>query len=147
MPLLKALSQIELVSSRGIMFGHMFPFLIAQCSYAMLMDALQIYDVTKYLEDHPGGADVLLEVTGKDGTEEFDDAGHSKDAKELMKDYFIGELDLDKTPDIPELEVYMKEQDMDFASKLLANAGQYWAIPVAAVGISAVVAILYARKK
>jgi hypothetical protein len=30
----------------------------------MLMDALQIYDVTKYLEDHPGGADVLLEVTG-----------------------------------------------------------------------------------
>jgi hypothetical protein len=64
MPLLKALSQIELVSSRGIVFGHMFPFLIAQHSYAMLMDALQIYDVTKYLEDHPGGADVLLEVTG-----------------------------------------------------------------------------------
>jgi hypothetical protein len=65
MPLLKALSQIELVSSRDIMLGHMFPFLIAQHSYAMLMDALQIYDVTKYLEDHPGGADVLLrEVTG-----------------------------------------------------------------------------------
>jgi hypothetical protein len=30
----------------------------------MLIDILQIYDVTKYLEDHPGGADVLLEVTG-----------------------------------------------------------------------------------
>jgi hypothetical protein len=40
----------------------MFPFLIAQRAYAMLI--LQIYDVTKYLEDHPGGADVLLEVTG-----------------------------------------------------------------------------------
>jgi hypothetical protein len=25
---------------------------------------MQIYDVTKYLEDHPGGADVLLEATG-----------------------------------------------------------------------------------
>ncbi|AQK62784.1 Cytochrome b5 [Zea mays] len=24
----------------------------------------KIYDVTKYLEDHPGGADVLLEATG-----------------------------------------------------------------------------------
>ncbi|KAL5663122.1 hypothetical protein ACJX0J_023230, partial [Zea mays] len=23
----------------------------------------KIYDVTKYLEDHPGGADVLLEAT------------------------------------------------------------------------------------
>lgn len=32
----------------------------------MLMNALalQIYDVTKYLDDHPGGADVLLEATG-----------------------------------------------------------------------------------
>ena len=25
---------------------------------------MQIYDVTKNLEDHPGGADVLLEATG-----------------------------------------------------------------------------------
>uniref|UniRef100_A0A453LUG7 Cytochrome b5 heme-binding domain-containing protein n=1 Tax=Aegilops tauschii subsp. strangulata TaxID=200361 RepID=A0A453LUG7_AEGTS len=84
---------------------------------------------------------------GMDGTEEFEDAGHSKDAKELMKDYFIGELDLDETPDMPEMEVFRKEQDKDFASKLAAYAVQYWAIPVAAVGISAVVAILYARRK
>ncbi|KAF7074722.1 hypothetical protein CFC21_079549 [Triticum aestivum] len=107
----------------------------------------KIYDVTAYLDDHPGGADVLLAVTGMDGTEEFEDAGHSKDAKELMKDYFIGELDLDETPDMPEMEVFRKEQDKDFASKLAAYAVQYWAIPVAAVGISAVVAILYARRK
>ncbi|RLN41642.1 cytochrome b5 isoform A [Panicum miliaceum] len=44
----------------------------------------KIYDVTKYLEDHPGGADVLLEATGKDAKEEFDDAGHSKSVIELM---------------------------------------------------------------
>lgn len=84
---------------------------------------------------------------GKDGTEEFEDAGHSKSAKELMQDYFIGELDLEETPDIPEMEVFRKEQDTDFAGKLVAYAVQYWAIPVAAVGISAVVAILYARRK
>ena len=64
-----------------------------------------------------------------------------------MQDYFIGELDVDEMPDIPEMEVFKKEQDMDFASKLVAYAVQYWAIPVAAVGISAVVAILYARRK
>ena len=46
------------------MLGHMFLFLIAQRAYAMLMDALQVYDVTKYLDDHPGGEDVLLAVTG-----------------------------------------------------------------------------------
>ncbi|XP_037443461.1 cytochrome b5-like [Triticum dicoccoides] len=107
----------------------------------------KIYDVTAYLDDHPGGADVLLAVTGMDGTDEFEDAGHSKDAKELMKDYFIGELDLDEAPDMPEMEVFRKEQDKDFASKLVDYAVQYWAIPVAAAGISAVVAILYARRK
>jgi len=105
----------------------------------------KIYDVTKYLEDHPGGADVLLEATGKDAKEEFDDAGHSKSAIELMQDYFIGELD--PTTEIPEMEVFRKEQDTRFASKLMDSAVQYWAIPAAAVGISVVVAILYARRK
>jgi cytochrome b5 len=84
---------------------------------------------------------------GKDATEEFDDAGHSKSAKDLMQDYFIGEVDLDPTPDIPEMEVFRKEQDTGFASKLKDNVVQYWAIPAAVIGISAVVAILYARRK
>uniref|UniRef100_A0A0D9VZ48 Cytochrome b5 heme-binding domain-containing protein n=1 Tax=Leersia perrieri TaxID=77586 RepID=A0A0D9VZ48_9ORYZ len=106
----------------------------------------KIYDVTKYLDDHPGGADVLLQATGKDAKEEFDDAGHSKSAIELMQDYFIGELD-DPTPNIPEMEVFRKEQDVSFASKLVANAAQYWAIPATAVGISVVIAVLYARQK
>ncbi|AQK62782.1 Cytochrome b5 [Zea mays] len=122
----------------------------------------KIYDVTKYLEDHPGGADVLLEATGaaslvhfsctyypcgKDATEEFDDAGHSKSAKELMQDYFVGELDSDPTPEIPEMEVFRKEQDTGFARKLMDDVVQYWSIPAAVIGISAVVAILYARRK
>ncbi|KAF8709796.1 hypothetical protein HU200_029506 [Digitaria exilis] len=105
----------------------------------------KIYDVTKYLEDHPGGADVLLEATGKDATEEFDDAGHSNSAKELMQDYFIGELD--PTTEIPEMEVFRKEQDTGFASKLMDGVVRYWTIPAAAVGISVVAAILYARRK
>ncbi|CAJ0550799.1 Ff.00g107290.m01.CDS01 [Fusarium sp. VM40] len=51
----------------------------------------QVYDVTKYVEDHPGGADVLIEVAGKDSTVEFDSAGHSEDAFEIMEEYHIGE--------------------------------------------------------
>lgn len=82
---------------------------------------------------------------GKDATEEFDDAGHSKSAKDLMQDYFIGELD--PTPEIPEMEVFRKEQDTGFASKVMDKVVQYWAIPAAVIGISAVVAILYARRK
>jgi len=57
-----------------------------------------IYDVTKFLEEHPGGEEVLLEQAGKDATENFEDVGHSTDARTMMKDFHIGELiDADKT--------------------------------------------------
>ncbi|KAF5022865.1 hypothetical protein F66182_5098 [Fusarium sp. NRRL 66182] len=51
----------------------------------------QVYDVTKYIQDHPGGADVLIEAAGKDATVEFDNAGHSEDAFEIMAEYRVGE--------------------------------------------------------
>ncbi|ODM88837.1 Cytochrome b5 [Orchesella cincta] len=51
-----------------------------------------VYDVTKFLEEHPGGEEVLLEQAGKDATEHFEDVGHSTDARTMMKDYLIGEL-------------------------------------------------------
>ncbi|KAJ8921651.1 hypothetical protein NQ315_010560 [Exocentrus adspersus] len=51
-----------------------------------------IYDVTEFLNEHPGGEEVLLEQAGKDGSEAFEDVGHSSDARELMIKYKIGEL-------------------------------------------------------
>jgi len=52
----------------------------------------KVYDVTKFLEEHPGGEEVLLEQAGKDATEHFEDVGHSTDARTMMKDYLVGEL-------------------------------------------------------
>lgn len=52
----------------------------------------KVYDVTKFLEEHPGGEEVLLELAGKHATEQFEDVGHSEDARELMVEYEIGEL-------------------------------------------------------
>lgn len=58
----------------------------------------KVYDVTKFLEEHPGGEEVLLEQAGKDATESFEDVGHSTDARTMMKEYLIGELnEEDKT--------------------------------------------------
>ncbi|CEP63464.1 cytochrome b5-like heme/steroid binding domain-containing protein LALA0_S08e03070g [Lachancea lanzarotensis] len=37
----------------------------------------KIYDVTGYLSKHPGGAQVMLKLAGKDATAPFDDVGHS----------------------------------------------------------------------
>jgi cytochrome-b5 reductase len=51
-----------------------------------------VYDVTKYQHDHPGGVDVLTETAGGDASEEFDNAGHSEDAFEIMKDYCVGKV-------------------------------------------------------
>jgi cytochrome-b5 reductase len=48
--------------------------------------------VTKYIHDHPGGADLLVEAAGTDATEAFDNAGHSEDAFEIMEQYQVGIL-------------------------------------------------------
>uniref|UniRef100_A0A182J039 Uncharacterized protein n=1 Tax=Anopheles atroparvus TaxID=41427 RepID=A0A182J039_ANOAO len=52
----------------------------------------KVYDVTKFLQEHPGGEEVLIEVAGKEASSEFDDVGHSTDAKESMKKFLIGEV-------------------------------------------------------
>ncbi|KAL3278323.1 hypothetical protein HHI36_013654 [Cryptolaemus montrouzieri] len=58
----------------------------------------KVCDVTKFLQEHPGGEEPLLEVAGKDGTKEFIDVGHSSEARELMEKYVIGEIvDEEKT--------------------------------------------------
>ncbi|XP_030956865.1 cytochrome b5 [Quercus lobata] len=103
----------------------------------------KVYDVTTYLDEHPGGDDVVLAATGKDATEEFEDAGHSKSAKELMETFCIGELD---TTFIPQLEISSKKQT-DYAQKLMDLTKQYWVVPVAAVSVSVVLGFLYLRKK
>uniref|UniRef100_A0A8C9AC39 Cytochrome b5 n=1 Tax=Prolemur simus TaxID=1328070 RepID=A0A8C9AC39_PROSS len=52
----------------------------------------KVYDLTKFLEEHPGGEEVLREQAGGDATENFEDVGHSTDARELSKTYIIGEV-------------------------------------------------------
>ncbi|XP_022776718.1 cytochrome b5-like isoform X2 [Durio zibethinus] len=107
---------------------------------------LTVYDVTSYLDEHPGGDDVVLAATGKDATDDFEDAGHSKSAKELLQTFCVGELDASSTI-IPELEISSKKEATNYSQKLMDLTKQYWTIPVAIVGISVVVGFLYLRKK
>ncbi|CAN0141594.1 unnamed protein product [Discosporangium mesarthrocarpum] len=57
-------------------------------------DMPKVYNVTDYLDDHPGGVEVMVEVGGTDATNMFEDIGHSKDARMEMKKYEIGTLKL-----------------------------------------------------
>ncbi|CAG8570335.1 569_t:CDS:2 [Funneliformis mosseae] len=52
----------------------------------------KVYDVTKFIDEHPGGEEVLLDEGGSDATEAFEDVGHSDEAHDLLKTYEIGEL-------------------------------------------------------
>eukprot|EP01059_Diplonema_ambulator_P009665 TRINITY_DN195_c0_g1_i1.p1 TRINITY_DN195_c0_g1~~TRINITY_DN195_c0_g1_i1.p1 ORF type:complete len:146 (+),score=77.30 TRINITY_DN195_c0_g1_i1:56-439(+) len=52
----------------------------------------RVYAIKDYMGQHPGGAEVLMEKAGMDGTEDFKQIGHGKNARELMKKYCIGKL-------------------------------------------------------
>ncbi|XP_026668586.1 cytochrome B5-like protein [Ceratina calcarata] len=51
-----------------------------------------VYDVTDFVESHPGGSDVILEYAGRDATLPFIGTGHSSMARAGLDRYLIGEL-------------------------------------------------------
>lgn len=53
----------------------------------------KVYDVTKFVDEHPGGEEVLLDVGGQDATEAFEDVGHSDEAREMLDPLLVGALD------------------------------------------------------
>merc|ERR1712216_1004392 len=52
----------------------------------------KVYDVTPFMDDHLGGGEIMLSAAGKDGTQDFEDVGHSPHARELLKKYYLDEF-------------------------------------------------------
>merc|ERR1712072_130831 len=61
----------------------------------------KVIDVTKYQEDHPGSDTILQEMGGKDATTEFDDVGHTVEAKGVRDGLVIGHIPEDQLPKLP----------------------------------------------
>lgn len=58
----------------------------------------KVYDVTSFLQDHPGGDDLILNYAGKDVGEIMknpDEHDHSDSAYEMLEEYCIGRLGTD----------------------------------------------------
>ncbi|OCK74677.1 cytochrome b5 B [Lepidopterella palustris CBS 459.81] len=51
-----------------------------------------IYDVTEFKNEHPGGVFRLLQQAGQDATEAFEWNPHSENAREILKDLKVGTL-------------------------------------------------------
>lgn len=52
-----------------------------------------VYEASRYIDEHPGGEEVLLDVAGTDATEAFEDIGHSEEAREALLKLLIGKLE------------------------------------------------------
>ncbi|KAJ6372058.1 hypothetical protein OIU77_002392 [Salix suchowensis] len=96
----------------------------------------QVYDVTKFMEDHPGGDEVLLSSTGQDATDDFEDVGHSDSAREMMGEYCIGDVDASTVPQkkkykVPNQPHYNQDKTSEFIIKILQ-----FLVPLAILGLA-----------
>ncbi|KAI7857990.1 cytochrome b5-like heme/steroid binding domain-containing protein, partial [Circinella umbellata] len=69
----------------------------------------KVYNITPFLNEHPGGEDVLMDEGGRDATEAFEDIGHSDDARELLEKYYVGDLD----PKVNTITFIVKKETME----------------------------------
>ncbi|KAJ3611892.1 hypothetical protein NHX12_021905 [Muraenolepis orangiensis] len=94
----------------------------------------KVYDVTSFLEEHPGGEEVLREQAGGDGTESFEDVGHSTDARAMAAELVIGEL---HPEDIAKL---IKPPDpLMTMSPKQPSCWSSWLIPILAAAVATLV--------
>ena len=54
----------------------------------------KVYDLTDFIDEHPGGESVLLDVAGQDASEDFHSIGQhlSSETQGLLEKYLIGVL-------------------------------------------------------
>ncbi|KAI9144962.1 delta5 fatty acid desaturase [Paraphysoderma sedebokerense] len=67
----------------------------------------KVYDITKFVDRHPGGTDVLLFSIGRDASQVFE-TYHDFNVYDVLKKYYIGELENNELPVFPEASPFFR---------------------------------------
>ncbi|KAH6975206.1 putative cytochrome b5 [Ilyonectria sp. MPI-CAGE-AT-0026] len=52
----------------------------------------KVYNLSTFIDEHPGGEEVMLDIAGADATEAFEDVGHSDEARDILPKLYVGDL-------------------------------------------------------
>ncbi|KAD5317384.1 hypothetical protein R6Q59_032717 [Mikania micrantha] len=96
----------------------------------------KVYDVTKFLDVHPGGKDILLSVTGKDATLNFEGVEHTETARSKMEEFYVGDIDTTTLPSVvkntsPNQAHYNQDKTTESIIKILQ-----FLIPLVILGVA-----------
>ncbi|KAI8422260.1 hypothetical protein MSG28_001652 [Choristoneura fumiferana] len=56
----------------------------------------RVYDISTFLDEHPGGGDIMLEYAGQDASTAFRSSGHSRMAAKALDRFLVGELPMNE---------------------------------------------------
>ena len=82
----------------------------------------KVYDVTKFLSNHPGGGEVIASLAGSETAADFEDVGHSDGARNQATELFVGVLEgveYDGTKRIPSLSKLKKDSAVVMDTRVL----------------------------
>ncbi|KAF7557699.1 hypothetical protein G7Z17_g393 [Cylindrodendrum hubeiense] len=52
----------------------------------------KVYNLSAFIDEHPGGEEVMMDLAGTDATDAFEDVGHSDEAREIRDKLFVADL-------------------------------------------------------
>lgn len=99
----------------------------------------KVYDATSFLMEHPGGDDIIVDASGRDATREFEDVGHSGEARSQLEDLVIGTLREPTADEVAEAEEEARQKGEALASAkgpsiFKSIAG--WVLPIVLIGLA-----------
>jgi len=79
-----------MAESKSLTYAEVLQHNTKKDLYVVIHD--KVYNSSSFVDEHPGGEEVLLDVAGQDATEAFEDVGHSDEAREILEGLLVGEL-------------------------------------------------------